>query len=262
MESNDLNKQTRIFTAKTKENPTINESKKSNCSESQEPQNLNYNKTKFKTPMGSSGHLVGVFPVILSEFETDIYCELKYKYPIHSIKTKESKIIVKKFKLVAKNRKLLIEGYVEKKLLICFDVQRKEENTLITIPFKTIVDITYSNEPKYDTEYKSNSKNNCSSEHFFSPAEKLFWVHEYTKLKEEFEEIEYSNSKEYVTKLIITLGLSILQNQKVFIPEPCGDANVVAEYDACGNIKTANEIAHVEVGFDTKKGLVARIIKQ
>ncbi|MGL5574075.1 MAG: hypothetical protein ACRDCW_00740 [Sarcina sp.] len=32
----------------------------------QVPQNLNHNETLFKTPMGTPGSLVGVFPIILS----------------------------------------------------------------------------------------------------------------------------------------------------------------------------------------------------
>ena len=226
------------------------------------PQKLNHNKTKFKTPMGSSGHLVGVLPVILSEFETDIYCELKYKHPIKSINSKKSKIIVKNFKIISKNQKLLIDGYIEKIISINFNNNTQEQNALITIPFKTTVDITYSTEPKYDTKYKIISHNSESCEYFFSPAKKLFLVHEYTKLTENIEEIQNIDSTEYLIKLIVTLGISIFQNQKVFIPEPSGEANVIAEYDASKFPKKSNKISHVEVGFDSKNGLVARIIKE
>ena len=256
MKSNNLNEKHKI---NTKDNQCT--SSKTYKVPSQ-PQTLNYNQTRYKTPMGSAGYLVGIFPVVLAELETDIYCELTYKYPIHSINSKESKVIVRKFKLVAKNKKLLIDGYVEKKLSISFDSQKKEHDTLITIPFKTLIDINYALEPKYDTEFKTNIKDSSSCECFFSPAEKLFWVHEYTKLTENLEEIDCSKNKEYVTKLIVTLGMSILQNQKVFIPEPSGEANIIAEYDACRNKKTTDQITHIEVGSDPQKGLVARIIKQ
>ncbi|MGL4654700.1 MAG: hypothetical protein ACRCWM_02265 [Sarcina sp.] len=225
-------------------------------------QNLNHNKTKMKIPMGSSGPLIGVFPVVLAEFETDIYCELKYKFPINSVTSKQSKIIVKNFKFLCKNQKLLIDGYIEKNISISFNAQPKEKNTLVTIPFKTIIDIDYSIPPKYDTEFKSTSQDSCTCEYFFLPAEKIFWIHEYTRLTETVEEIQTRNSKEYLTKLVVTLGISILQNQKVFIPESCGEANVIAEYDGGKNIKLPNKIAHIDVGYDKKKGLVARIIKE
>ncbi|MGL4760192.1 MAG: hypothetical protein ACRC6T_13465 [Sarcina sp.] len=228
----------------------------------QEAQTLNYNQTKHKTPMGSVGNLVGVFPVVLAEFETDIYCELKYKYPIHSVTSKENKVIIRKFKLISQNKKLLIDGYVEKKLSICFDSLKKEQDTIITIPFKTVINIDYALEPKYDTEFKTNKKDTASCEYFFSPAERLFWIHEYTRLTENFEELESYGSKEYVAKLIVTLGISILQNQKVFIPEPSDEANVIAEYDVCRNQKNLDVTTHIEVGSDPEKGLIARIIKQ
>lgn len=226
------------------------------------PEKFNYNNTKFKTPMGSSGHLVGVFPVVLSELETDIHCELKYKYPIKSITSKQSKIIVKNFKFISKNQKLLIDGYIEKNIFITFNNNTEKQNALITIPFKTIVDITYSIQPNCDTEYKTITQGYESCEYFFSPAEKVFLVHEYTKLTETIEEIKKINSKEYLMKLIVTLGISIFQNQKVFIPEPSGEANVIAEYNNCENQKESNKISHVEVGHNSKKGLIARIIKE
>lgn len=228
----------------------------------QTPQNLNYAKTIFKTPMGSPGSLIGIFPIVLSEFETDIHCELKYKYPIKTISSKQSKVIVKKFKLISQNQKLLIEGYVEKIITICFNTKIKEQDTIITIPFKTIVNITYSVPPKYDTEYTSTKKDCECSECFFSSAEKLFCVHEYTKLTETFEEIGTYCGKEFLTKLVITLGLSILQNQKIFIPEPYEDATVIAEYTALKNIKTSPKTSYVEVGHNDCKGLIARIIKE
>ena len=226
------------------------------------PEKLNHNKTKFKTPMGSSGHLVGVFPVVLSEFETDIYCELKYKHPIKFITSKQSKIIVKNFKFISNNQKLLIDGYIEKKIFITFNTNSEKQNALITIPFKTIVDITYSTLPNCDTEYKTISKGYESCESFFSPAEKVCLIHEYTKLKETIEEIQRTNSKECLMKLVVTLGISIIQKQKVFIPEASGEANVIAEYNNCKTPKKSNEISHIELGLNSKKGLIARIIKE
>lgn len=228
----------------------------------QTPQKLNYNETIFKTPMGLPGYLVGIFPVILTEFETDIHCELKYGYPIRMISSKQSKVIVKKFKLVSHNEKLLIEGYIEKKITICFATKIEEQDTVITIPFKSLVDITYSVPPKYDTEYRTSSKHSHISECFFAPAEKLFWVHEYTKLTETTDEKNSNCGKEYLTKLVVTLGMSILQNQRVFIPEPEGEATVIAEYTATKNIKSPSKNTHVEVGHNDCNGLIARIIKE
>ena len=256
MEPNKFKRTATSYIKKNKE-PVQNTTPKIQMSEK-----LNHNNTKFKTPMGSSGHLVGVFPVVLSEFETDIHCELKYKSPIKSIISKQNKIIVKKFKFISNNQKLLIDGYIEKNIFITFNNNSEKQSALITIPFKTIVDITYSIPPNYDTEYKTISKGYESCESFFSPAEKVFLVHEYTKLKENVEEIQKINSKEYLMKLVVTLGISLIQKQKVFIPEASGEADVIAEYDNCKVQKKSNEISHIEIGHNSKKGLIARIIKE
>ena len=48
---------------------------------------LNESIIKYKTPVGRSGPIIGIFPIVLSDFQIDINCELKYKSPIKSIKT-------------------------------------------------------------------------------------------------------------------------------------------------------------------------------
>ena len=227
-------------------------------------ENFNNNITTFSPPMGSAGNLIGIFPVVLSELETNIYCEIKYKYPIKSLTTTENRVIINQCKFLSKNTKLLIEGLVKKNINVCFFDSYNSKNKIVTIPFKTIVDINYYINPKYDTQYKSKSHTSNSYEYFYSTAEKIYWSHEYTKLNEECYKVPLNNNdskSEYANKLIVTLGISILQNQKVFIPEPLQTATVVAESNNCKSNNISQEITHIEVGINEKSGLIARIIK-
>ena len=227
-------------------------------------ENLNNNITTFSPPMGSAGNLIGIFPVVLSELETNIYCEIKYKYPIKSLTTTENRVIINQCKFLSKNSKLLIEGLVKKNINVCFFDNYNSKNKTVTIPFKTIVDIDYYINPKYDTQYKRKATHSSNCEYFYSTAEKIYWSHEYTKLNEDCYKIPLNNSDcktEYANKLVITLGISILQNQKVFIPEPCQTATVVAESTNCKSSDISQKITHIEVGINEKSSLIARVIK-
>lgn len=226
--------------------------------------NLNKNITTFNIPMGSAGNLVGIFPIILSELETNIFCEIKFKYPIKCLDTIENLVIIKNCVFIDKNSKLLIEGVVQKNINVSFFDTKPNKIKSLKIPFKTIVDINYFIKPKYDTQYKNLASTSSTCESYISVGEKLFWSHEYTKLKEECFKITSDNKNypdEYINKLILTLGINILQNQKVFIPEPQDSATVIAESIGCKGDNSLNEITHVEVGVNKKSKLIARIIK-
>ncbi|MGL5822274.1 MAG: hypothetical protein ACRCYE_11770 [Sarcina sp.] len=222
----------------------------------------NKNTTKFKLPMGATGNLIAVCPVILSEFETNVYCELRYKAPINNIESHSNKIILKRCLFKDHNKKLLIEGFVEKLITITFVDNSQTKNTLVTIPFRTIIELKYSYPPQVDSEYKLRFPNCKIKETYYSPAEKLYWSHEYTKLKETFEDVPSCNEqKEYVNNLVITLGLSILQTQKIFIPEPSCEATVIGELFHSDTLDNQGQIKRIEVGATHTNTLLARIIK-
>ncbi|MGL4742257.1 MAG: hypothetical protein ACRC41_15930 [Sarcina sp.] len=222
----------------------------------------NQNITRFKLPMGATGNLVGVCPVVLSEFETNVYCELRYKAPIKDIESHSNKIVLKRCLFKEHNKKLRIEGFIEKLITMTFIDNSQTKNTLVTIPFKTTITLKYSYPPQVDTEYKLRFPNSTTRETYYSPAEKLYWTHEYTKLKETCEETHSCNDKkEYVNNLIITLGISILQTQKVFVPEPSCEATVIGEISHSNSLDNNGKIKRIEVGADPSNTLLARVIK-
>lgn len=220
---------------------------------------LNKNKVIYKTPMGSSGPIIGAFPVILSEFDVNIFCELKYKYPIISMKSDVSTVILKLCKFSSDNKKMYLEGYIDKGIQISLADSTEDQKTTVKLPFKTMINIKYNKEPNFDTDYKSLDKDNNSLTYYFSPADKVYWSHEYTKITEKYEELpsESNDKQEFVNKIVLTLGMVILQDQRVFIPESTDDATVIAEF----NNSNSENITHIDVGYDSKQGLIARIIK-
>lgn len=228
-------------------------------------QPLNESVTYFKTPMGSSGPLVGAFPVVLSEFETNIYCELKYKYPVTSITTLSNKVILRNCRLTNDNTKLLLQGYIEKCLNFQIANSRAPQKTKIKIPFKTIINVKYATPPRLDSSYTS-LDDNSSLTTYFVPAHNPYCVHEYTKLDEcvEADPCSCPDAKEFVNKIILTLGIAILQTQKVFIPESDEDATIIAQNSTNSDPDSdsnSDSITHIEVGYDLENGLVARVSK-
>lgn len=240
---------------------------KENCYE--DSKNLNKNKTTFLTPMGSCESVVGMLPVVLSDFETNIYCEFSYKTPISSVQTQKNKIHIKNCKLLNKNSNLLIEGIITKEITATFVpcYPCKNKKLILTIPFKTIVDIEYYVSPAKDAEFKSLSCNeSCDSKVFFSPASKLYSSHNYTKISECTNSVKCKNAKnqieEYVTKITLSLGISIFQEQRIFLLEPDGESLVIAESLPLCNYLESTNISGFEVGIDKEKGLISRVIKE
>lgn len=183
---------------------------------------INENIVKYKVPIGRSGPLVGIFPIILSDFQIDINCEIKYKYPITSIKTLNNNVHVTKFIFLDDNYKLLIEGYLSKDAEI-ITKNNKSKKTTINIPFRTIVDVKYNTYPKNSLDNDYNVKKGFKSSSIFKNLEslKISWKIESINL---FEKITTDkNNDEVIYKIIVSLDVILLQNQKVFIPRPIDD---------------------------------------
>lgn len=180
---------------------------------------LNENIVKYKVPIGRSGPVIGLFPIILSDFEIDINCELKYKHPITNIKSLKNNVEIKKFIFLNDNYKLLIEGYVSKYVEILTE-NDKSKKTNVNIPFKTVVDIKYSTFPKFSFDEEPNYKKGYKIRPIFDNIDslKIYWRIENINL---FEKITTAkDSDEIIYKIIVSLNVILLQNQKVFIPEP------------------------------------------
>lgn len=183
---------------------------------------INENIIKYKTPVGRSGPIVGIFPIVLSDFQIDINCEIKYKYPILSIRTLSNNVNVTKFRFLGDNYKLLIEGHVSKNAEVISE-NNKPKKTIITIPFRTIVDVKYNTYPMTSLPEDYNIKNGFKSISVYKSSDllKIAWKLESINL---FEKItKDKNNDEMVYKIIVSLDIILLQNQKVFVPQPIGD---------------------------------------
>lgn len=182
---------------------------------------LNENIIKYKVPIGRSGPIIGVFPIIISDFQIDINCEIKYKPPIQSIKTLKNNVKITSLKFFNDSHKLFIEGYLSKTVDIISE-NTKNQNTNINIPFKTLTDVKYCTYPKFDLE-----ENDIPNKKGYE-VKKIFTNSDYLKISWKVESINLfekmiSEKDEIIYKIIISLNIILTQNQKVFIPEPLGD---------------------------------------
>lgn len=218
---------------------------------------LNRNSTKFKTPMGSVGPLVASVPVVLSEFETNIFCELKYTCPITLVSSLCTNVHVCCCKILSCNKKISISGYVEKKLRIYLENCLTPKIKTVKIPFKTTVSLKFSNCPRMNTKYESICNPDCDN--YLVVAAPLCCKLEYTKFSESKKVVsckdKCSNKKIHISKMKITLGITILQKQKIFIPDSLGCASITHKCVDCD----CDCIDHVEVGVAPNCNLVARI---
>ncbi|MGL5616398.1 MAG: hypothetical protein ACRDD2_09280 [Sarcina sp.] len=181
---------------------------------------LNENIIKYKVPIGRSGPIIGIFPIIISDFQIDINCEIKYKPPIQSIKTLKNNVKITNLKFFNDSHKLFIEGYLSKTVDIISE-NTKTQNTNINIPFKTLTDVKYCTYPKFDLENDIPNKKGFEVKKVFTNSDylKISWKIESINLFEKM----ISEKEEIIYKIIVSLNIILTQNQKVFIPEPLGD---------------------------------------
>ncbi|WP_055071892.1 hypothetical protein [Clostridium massiliamazoniense] len=180
---------------------------------------LNESIIKYKTPIGRSGPIIGIFPIVLSDFQIDINCELKYKSPIKSIKTLKNNIKLNKLTFLNDSYKLLVEGYLSKHVEILSFNNRFQNNT-INIPFRTLVDINYNTYPKFSFDEEHPNKKDFKRIPLFrdTKSTKISWKIEEINLFEK--KVRVKHKDETIYKIIISFNIILLQNQKVFIPQP------------------------------------------
>lgn len=227
------------------------------------PNEINSNDTNYLTPMGTCENLVAIMPVILSDFETKIYCNFTYRDPVTSIKTLKNTVYLQKIKFLNNNFTIYLNGYIKKDIVVYLKNQNYKK-TYINIPFKTFIDINYYVNPLKDTEFTSLTKKLYGKKKFFSLTQKPYWIHNYTRLSESIEESFSSNynCKEYINKITLSLGISILQNRRVFLLEPSGTAKIIAQSHNSNDGSESLYLNNFEVGYDSLNGLIARVIKQ
>lgn len=236
--------------------------KLNNCSRIKRPINiskcsLNKSCTRFRIPMGSVGPLVSSVPVVLSEFETSIFCDLKYSRPITSVNSICTNVIVCTCKVLSCNRKVFISGFIEKKLRMHTQSCPTPIIKIVKFPFQSIVNLNFLKCPRMNTRYKSICHDHCGS--YLVSANPICCHHEYTKFSESQKFIcaqdNCSCKKVHVIRMKVSLGITIVQRQKVFIPDSCECAHVI---DKCVGFNS-DCVSHVEAGPDCKCNIVARV---
>lgn len=185
---------------------------------------LNESIIKYKTPVGRSGPIIGIFPIVLSDFQIDINCELKYKSPIKSIKTLKNNIKLNKLTFLNDSYKLLIEGYLSKYVKIS-SYNNTIQNNTINIPFRSLIDINYNTYPKFSFDEEPTTKKSFKSISLYKDKEfmKISWKIEEINLFEK--KVRIKHKDETIYKIIISFNMILLQNQKVFIPQPIDSAS-------------------------------------
>lgn len=204
--------------------------------------NTNNTNSEFYVPMGRVGSLVIQAPVVLSHLKTSIPITANIDLPnsYNNINTLSNKVFLSKPTLNS-NFILSIDGYVEK------DIEyEKNCNLSTTIPFKTRVPINFSILPE------NRSSNNENNNYYKKPPSKISFSIDSIDI--EYDSYTTANSY-YENSMTISIELTLMQNQYVFIPEPEGD--VLLQRSNVIQSTNSQENFYYTVGYDRNLGLIA-----
>lgn len=252
-----------------------------------EAETLSECENKYNMPMGRTGPLVVKVPVVLSdvEIQIDVEAEIRLEEAAFDIKNIDKHICLTQCKLVPHTDKLFIAGYIQKNIqystIECSNsssLSGSIQHTTVNVPFKCVTKIQFSKYPIYGKEYKKklNVIDDCrlgkdhkedSWIHYSKFYEPVYCELEYAKILETdiqrkecptMETVSKEKAfRELLEKMVIYVRLKVLQNQQVYIPEPCGEVKMVenssSDYSQDKNIE-------VEVGNDPEIGLVGKEI--
>lgn len=190
---------------------------------------------------------VADIPVVLSKFEIQVFIEaiINLWEPAFQIKALDKKVILKECELITGTDKLFIKGLLQENIEYatakCIKLDRISgdiKKMTINIPFKCSTKVNFSHKPQLPKADKLEvgiihlNKNNedeteKSSSYFDLPRDKVFCDLDSTEIletnnREEMKPIENTLMNTYSfekirKKIILTLGLSLLQKQNTFI---------------------------------------------
>lgn len=190
---------------------------------------------------------VADIPVVLSKFEIQVFIEaiINFWEPAFQIKSLDKKVVLKECELITGTDKLFIKGLLQENIEYatanCIKLDRISgdiKKMTINIPFKCSTKVNFSHKPqlskvdKLEVEIIHFNKNNedeieKNSSYFELPSDKVFCDLDSTEIletnnREEMKTIENTLMNTYSfqkirKKIILTLGLSLLQKQTTFI---------------------------------------------
>lgn len=201
-------------------------------------------------PMGHKGPMVVKVPVVLSEckVQIDVEADIRLEQPAFDIKTIDKKVCLTQCYLVPHTNKLFLRGYIQKNIQYstvgCVSedsISGNVQHTTVNVPFHCCTAIKLDRYPIYGKSVKErltpiDDTMICTSDeedswmHYNRYHEPVFCELEWVKILESdiydrdrrcAEEFTEQNCfRRFTEKMVVYMGIKVLQNQQVCIPKP------------------------------------------
>ncbi|HCW54715.1 MAG TPA: hypothetical protein DG753_13495 [Clostridium sp.] len=209
--------------------------------------NCNNTQAEFYVPMGRVGSLVIQVPVVLSivKVSIPISSNIDISDSYDDVSTLSNKVFLSKPTL-SNNSNLSIEGYVEKKIEYMTNC-----NLNTNIPFAATIPVNFSILP--ETKNSTSTSNN----YYKRPSPKISFSIDSIDIESDSYEIVNCT---YENSMVISIKLTLVQNQYVFIPEPEGDVLLQKQNSNAIQSNDSQDNFYYTVGYDRNSGLIANKI--
>lgn len=226
-----------------------------------------------RKPMGHKGPMIVKVPVVLSEakIQIDVEADIRLEQRAYDIKTIDKKVCLTQCHLVPYTNKLFLKGYIEKNIQYstaeCVgknSISGNIQHTTVKIPFHCVTALKFVEYPEYGKTLKERitplDKNMmCPDDaedswvHFNRYYEPVYCELEWVKVLES-DMYEYAGNygkdekgfDEFTEKMVVYLGIKVLQKKQVYIPKPYSKDHKEKDHDKCDGYK--------EYDKDEKKG--------
>jgi hypothetical protein len=237
-------------------------------------------------PYGRPGPTVVKVPVVLAncKIQIDVESDIRLDVPAFDVKTIDKQVCITQCHLVPHTNKLFLEGFIQKNIqystVECANktsISGDVLHTTVNVPFRCVTAVCFDKWPIFGKSFKE--RFNVLDETMLCPDNgEDSWVHFNKFFEPVFCELEWAKILEtdifnrnirnaaepftkeklfqnFTEKMVVYVGIKVLQNQQVFIPEPScpvdmEKTNYDDKYDE-----------YVEVCYIPEKGMVARAVK-
>jgi hypothetical protein len=236
-------------------------------------------------PYGRPGPIVIKVPVVLAncKIQIDIESEIRLDVPAFDVKTIDKQVCITQCHLVPHTNKLFLAGFVQKNIqystVECANktsISGDVLHTTVRLPFKCVAAICFDKYPIFGKSAKE--KSNVLDKSMLCPNNKEdSWIHfdkfsepiscelEWTKILEtdifdrniRHDAEPFTKEKlfqEITEKMVVYVGIKVLQNQQVYIAEPSCIINMEKDYD------DKKEYEDIEIAYVHEKGIIGRMI--
>ncbi|GAA0071910.1 hypothetical protein UT300003_34350 [Clostridium sardiniense] len=209
---------------------------------------------EYYVSMGKPGSLIIKAPVVLSNLKISIpiTTELNFKESYINISENTNKISLSTLEITG-NNELIINGSISK--VLKYSISKINLNSAksfnLDIPISEKININFDQIP---------INNNIDFKLYYQKnSQPIYCDLDYIQV---LQDIITKKDNNYINEIIISLHLSLTQVQNVFIPEPDGNVLILNE-NSNGFIldKVDNDDPTYMIGFNPKKGLIAKSIK-